>query len=154
MGNGIATDRLCVSMRLRVEWGHCDPARIIFNPNYYIWMDYATHALLKVAGFDLAEQLKDPTVRGFPLVKSEAEFISPAYYGDVLTLHSHVAKTGNKSFVTSHQFVRGEQTLCSGSEVRVWGTADIETPDVLKAVAVPEWIKRALLEERHVDVTV
>ena len=141
-------------MRIRVEWGHCDPARIIFNPNYYIWMDYATHGLLKVAGFDLAEQLQDPTVRGFPLVKSEAEFISPAYYGDVLNLHTHVSRFGNTSFVTSHQFTRDDQTLCKGSEIRVWGMSEPATPDVLKAVPVPEWIKQALQQNRQVDVSV
>ena len=26
---------------IRVEWGHCDPARIVvYNPNFYDWMEH------------------------------------------------------------------------------------------------------------------
>ena len=46
-----ATQRICV------EWAHCDPAGIIFNPHYYIWMDSGTHALLQTAGFGHPEKL-------------------------------------------------------------------------------------------------
>ena len=38
------------TQRIRVEWAHCDPAGIIFNPHYYLWMDSGTHALLQAAG--------------------------------------------------------------------------------------------------------
>ena len=44
---------LTANQRIRVEWAHCDPAGIIFNPHYYIWMDSGTHALLQAAGFSL-----------------------------------------------------------------------------------------------------
>lgn len=149
-----AAEGLGITLRIRVEWNHCDPARIIFNPNYYIWMDHGTHALFKVAGFDLVEQLRDPAVRGFPLVRSEAEFISPAYFGDLLILHSRVKRFGNKSFEMTHRFERDGQTLCNGAEIRVWGASDAATPDVLKAIPVPDWIREAMAVNRTVDINV
>jgi len=45
---------LTSTMRIRVEWANCDPAGIIFNPHYYIWMDAGSHALMKAAGIDMA----------------------------------------------------------------------------------------------------
>ena len=41
--------------RIRVEWSHCDPARIIFNPHYYIWMDQGAHGLMEAAGFPFVD---------------------------------------------------------------------------------------------------
>ena len=43
------------TQRFRVEWAHCDPAGIIFNPNYYIWMDSGTHALLQLSLIHISE---------------------------------------------------------------------------------------------------
>ena len=31
------------SRALRIEWGDCDPAGIVFFPNYSRWMDAASH---------------------------------------------------------------------------------------------------------------
>ena len=44
------------TQRIRVEWAHCDPAGIIFNPHYYLWMDSGTHALLQAAAPHLMTQ--------------------------------------------------------------------------------------------------
>jgi len=35
--------------RLSVEFGDCDPANIVFYPNFYRWFDAATHHLLNDA---------------------------------------------------------------------------------------------------------
>ncbi len=29
--------------RIRVEWGDCDPAGIVFYPRYFEWFDRCTH---------------------------------------------------------------------------------------------------------------
>lgn len=145
---------LTVTTRIRVEWGHCDPARIIFNPNYYIWMDQGAHSLLREGGLNLPEEIRKPGFRGTPLVTSSAEFYSPAYYGDVLTLDSRVQKFGNTSFVVEHHFSRDGEPLCSGTEVRVWGGSDKAEPEKLIAVKVPEWIRENLSQSRTIDASV
>ena len=38
------------SMPHRVEWGDCDPADIVFYPNYFRWFDAASWNLFEVAG--------------------------------------------------------------------------------------------------------
>src|SRR5882762_620340 len=35
---------------IRIDWGDCDPAGIIFFPRYFSYFDACTHALLEHAG--------------------------------------------------------------------------------------------------------
>lgn len=162
-------------MKIRVEWSNCDPAGIIFNPHYYIWMDAGSHALMKAAGIDMATaKKKDTGFMGYPLVTSTAEFHSPAMLGDVLILSSTVEKIGNTSFKTLHTFHRraddSEATrdpahggsskggvengvlLCSGSEIRVWGGTDENNK--LIALRVPDPIRENLSVDRVIDSSV
>jgi len=150
---------LTSTLRIRVEWSNCDPAGIIFNPHYYIWMDAGSHALLKAAGIDMASAAKeDENFMGYPLVTSSAQFHYPARLGDVLTLSSTVEKFGNTSFVTRHAFHLGRSDntadvlLCSGSEVRVWGGTDDDNN--LVALRVPDWIRESLSVEKTIDSSV
>ena len=147
---------LTTTQRIRVEWAHCDPAGIIYNPHYYVWMDGATHALLQVAGFDLVGEIRDgdPDFRGCPLVASELSFRQPLYFGDVTECRSRVLRFGNTSFVVGHEFRRkGEdEPVASGSETRVWGY--VNAAGQLEARPVPDEVRRMLSVERHVEVGV
>lgn len=148
---------LTATLRIRVEWAHCDPAGIIFNPHYYIWMDSGTHALLQAAGFDLIGQThSDNLFRGCPLVASNMAFKRPLYFGDVTLLSSRVEKFGNTSFVVAHEFRQGDNPnpVAIGQEVRVWGYSDAEQPEKLIAKVVPEEIRTILSVDKIVDVSV
>ena len=148
---------LTVMQRIRVEWAHCDPAGIIFNPHYYIWMDSGTHALLQTAGFDLIGNThRDNLFRGCPLVASNMAFRRPLYFGDVTELTSSVEKFGNTSFVVAHQFRQGgiEEPVATGNEVRVWGSSDPEHPEKLVAQKMPDEVRAMLSVDKTVDVSV
>lgn len=143
---------LQATMRIRIEWSHCDPARIIYNPHYYIWMDNCSHALLRTAGLDFKDHLDDPDFKACPLVTSTAEFHAPALLGDELRLTSHVSRFGTKSFDVAHQFHRNDTLICTGREVRVWGGTDDNGQ--LIALRVPDWIRDSLSVAGVVDVSV
>ncbi|MCP4470040.1 MAG: acyl-CoA thioesterase [Gammaproteobacteria bacterium] len=148
---------LTVTQRIRVEWAHCDPAGIIFNPHYYIWMDSGTHALLRAAGFDLVGQTySDKLFLGCPLVASNMAFSKPLYFGDITVCSSRVESFGNKSFMVAHEFRQGDNLtpVASGNEVRVWGYADADDPAKLLARAMPEEVRAMLSVEKTVNVTV
>ncbi len=147
---------LIATQRIRIEWAHCDPAGILFNPNYYLWMDSGTHALLQAAGFDLAGAVRaDPLFRGCPLVASSMDFMHPFYFGDIATCVSQVEKFGNTSFVVRHHFVRGDdpEVFASGNEIRVWGYSDPQQPEKLVATSVPDEVRDLLSVEGQVDVS-
>ncbi len=145
------------TQRFRVEWAHCDPAGIIFNPNYYLWMDAGTHALIQAAGFDLIGNTHtDPLFRGCPLVASNMDFSRPLYFGDITELTSSVEKFGNTSFVVAHAFRKGDdpEPVATGKEIRVWGYSDPDEPARLVAVRVPDEVRALLEADKSVDVTV
>lgn len=143
--------------RIRVEWAHCDAAGIIFNPNYYIWMDGGTHAMLQAAGFDLPGQIRaDKLFRGFPLVASNMAFKRPLYFGDITELTTTVEKFGNTSFVVNHTFRQGGEAepVAVGNEVRVWGYSDSNNPEKMVAQRVPDEIRALLTVDTVMDTTV
>src|SRR6267154_3036744 len=45
--------------QVTIEWGHCDPAGIVYFPNYFSYFDASTNALfLRALGFNKYEMLK------------------------------------------------------------------------------------------------
>jgi 4-hydroxybenzoyl-CoA thioesterase len=57
-----------------------------------------------------------------PLVAAQCDFVAPAEPGDLCEVRSRIVRWGAKSFVVSHEVVRGDGAmLASGSETRVWG---------------------------------
>ncbi len=134
---------------IRVEWGHCDPARIVYNPNFYDWMEGGLLALFDAAQLDMPRMVIEmPGFRGTPLVKAEATFHAPARVGDVLTLSSRVTRLGGASFDVSHRFFRDETLLVEGAQTRVWGMAPPDEPDRLITARIPDEVRVALSEDR------
>jgi len=139
--------------RLRVEWAHCDPAEIIYNPNYYIWMDQGTHRLLEAANIDMRPTEENPRSRGFPLVSSGMDFTYPARFRDVVKLESRISKIGTKSFRVEHRFTLGDRLLAEGFEIRVWGASAPDDTDRLIALPLSDSLKAKLAQDVRVDVT-
>ena len=54
--------------RLAVQWGDCDPAGIVFFPNYLVWCDNLTSALFAGAGLPLHALFAAHGVIGVPIV--------------------------------------------------------------------------------------
>jgi len=81
----------------RVRFQHCDPAGIVFYPQYFVMIhelmeDWFTEALAE----DYAALVRDKGI-GMPAVKVEAEFLAPNPLGDVITFELTVAKLGASS---------------------------------------------------------
>jgi len=145
---------LCAVQRIRVEWSHCDPAGIIFNPHYFIWMDQGSHRLFEAAGFSFVDEIGRNGYRGCPLVSSGADYLAPVRFGDVIELESQVVSFGNRSFRCEHRFSHDGKTVAKGFEVRVWGMSGAGDPPPLIAVPVPQDIKDMLSRDGIVDTTI
>src|SRR5271167_1864841 len=64
----------------RVEWGDCDPARIVFNPRFFEWFDGQTAAIFELAGLPKRDLMQRPDFAGFPLVETQAKFLRPSRF--------------------------------------------------------------------------
>ena len=142
---------LIVTQRYRIDWGHCDPAGIIFNPNYFAWMDAGCHNLFKAARVPFAEMMRDTDFVGCPLVKNEAEFTQPAFYDDIITLASQVESFSGKSFKLLHRFTRGGDLLAEGREIRVWAYGNPMGGTAIKAEPVPDDVKATVSVQGTID---
>ena len=131
-------------IRIRVEFGDCDPANIVFYANYFRWFDQCTSALFRAAGLPLGELFKAHGVVGIPLVEARARFIVPSTYGDELLAESSVVVWKKSSFVISHEFSRDGELVMEGSETHVWAAAHPTEAHRLKSVPLPSEVIRKL----------
>jgi 4-hydroxybenzoyl-CoA thioesterase len=111
--------------RLTIEWGHCDPAGIVFNPRYFEFFDWSTAMLLFAAsGMNKAEMLAVFGAAGAPVVTTEAKFLKPCRFGDEVAIVSTVLKVGRSSFDVEHRLLNDGALAVEGRETRVWSVAD------------------------------
>lgn len=127
-----------------IEWGHCDPAKVVFNPRYFEWIDAAAMHLLLEAVPDIHSGIEATHFAGIPLVANECKFRSPARFNDTLQLTSEVTQVGAAKINLRHQFSRGEVLLVECNETRVWTIRDPDSVDQFKAAAIPKDIRSAL----------
>ena len=124
---------------VQVDWGDCDPAGIVFYPNFYRWMDRGFWLLFESRSLTL-EALKGRFgVFGGPLVDTSATFVSPARMGDKLTVTSCIDDWSRKSFRLRHEFTCKDKEIASGLETRVWGVKKAD--GAIRAGIIPDEVK-------------
>src|SRR4051812_14881098 len=95
-----------VDYEFQIEWGDCDPAGIVFYPNYFRWFDIGTHRMMSVAGVGQRVQTEKFGMVGAVLVSSKCDFRRPVSFGDRLVHQVRVAEWTDRSFVVSHVMSR------------------------------------------------
>ena len=122
-----------------VEWGDCDPAQIVFYPNFFRWMDAASLRFFRAAGVPPWREFEAQSgIIGTPLVDASARFLRPATYGDVIDIDTAIDEWRGKSFVMSHIIRRGADVLVEGREVRVFAKRHPDDPARIQAVEPPD----------------
>jgi 4-hydroxybenzoyl-CoA thioesterase len=128
--------------RVRVEFGDCDPAGIVFYPNFLRWMDSASLFFFMQCGVPpWRELVKTRGIVGTPLLEVATRFASPATYAEELEIATSVEEWRAKVFVQLHRVTRGETLICEGRETRAFVRRDADDPDRLRALPIPEDIK-------------
>ncbi|MFT5111889.1 MAG: 4-hydroxybenzoyl-CoA thioesterase [Parasphingorhabdus sp.] len=128
--------------KLIIQWGDCDPADIVYYPNYYRWMDNATHHLFANKGYSFGEMREQFGSLGFPLIKADATFLAPSRVGDELTIYSRLESGGRKSLKIEHHFCRENLLVVTGAEKRIMG-AKRPKDGSLFAMLIPDEIVQA-----------
>ena len=133
--------------RVSVEFGDCDPANIVFYPNFYRWFDAATHHLLNQAGLGWAQLRAQYGAVGMPLMETGSVYKRPACCGDQLEIESSVVECARKSLRLQHLVRRGGELLVEGFEVRILGATHPEDPKRFRALEITDEIRNALMNE-------
>ena len=128
--------------RVDVQFGDCDPAGIVFFPNFMRWMDAASLSFFKQCGLPpWRELVKTRGIVGTPLLEVNTRFIQAVTYGEALTITTLVEEWRAKVFVQLHRVTRGDELVCEGREVRAFVRRDSDNPDRLRAMPIPEDIQ-------------
>jgi 4-hydroxybenzoyl-CoA thioesterase len=129
---------------VRIEWGDCDPAGIIYYPRYFAFFDASTSALLERAlGMTKLEYLKAYDFAGHPLVSTHCRFLIPTRFGDDVVIESVATQFRRSSFDVSHRLTRNEVLAVEGIETRVW-VRGVGAGGTMTAVPVPSEVVERL----------
>jgi 4-hydroxybenzoyl-CoA thioesterase len=132
-----------ITYTLRVEFGDCDPARIVWFPNFFRWIDAASRHFFVQCGIpDWHITEKTHGILGTPLVDTHARFIKTASYGDVLDIHTRIKEWRNKSFVLAYQVTRGDDLIMECEEVRIFAAHKDDHQPGIKAVEIPSDLRQ------------
>ena len=127
---------------IKVQFGDCDPAGIVFFPNFLKWMDASSlHFFMECGVPPWRELLKTRGIVGTPLLEINTQFRQPATYGETLHIHTSIVEWRAKVFIQKHVVMRGDVLLCEGTETRAFVIHPEDAPDRIKAIPVPEDIK-------------
>jgi 4-hydroxybenzoyl-CoA thioesterase len=119
-----------------VEFGHCDPSGIVFNPNYFIWFDLSVHKLLASGGLNLKALMSEFGIDGIPVVEYKCKFHAPARWGDQLTIETSITELHRCAFDIQHRISNGEMLAVECAETRVCTALDPQQGRV-KAYPLP-----------------
>ena len=123
---------------LRIEWGDCDPAGIVFYPRFFAMFDTSTTRLFERAlGMKKFDFLEHYGVIGYPLVDARARFLMPVKYSDDVVIESTVKEFRRASFDMEHRLTKDGALAIEGFETRVWAARDPSDPAKIKSVPIP-----------------
>jgi 4-hydroxybenzoyl-CoA thioesterase len=126
------------SRALRIEWGDCDPAGIVFYPRYFEWFDASTILLFeKATGLTKSKMLAKYNGAGLALLEARASFAVASRYGDDIEIHTTLEEFGVSSFAVRHRVTKSGAPALEGFEKRVWTTRDPDDPSRLRSAPIP-----------------
>jgi 4-hydroxybenzoyl-CoA thioesterase len=120
-----------------IEWGDCDPARIVFNPRFFEWFDAAMAGIFSAAGLNQLHLMETYGLAGMPIVESRAQFLKACRLGDTVVIESKITEFGRSSFKVVHRLFNKGVLSVEAFETRVWCGRDPNDPESLKAQPIP-----------------
>ena len=127
---------------VNVQFGDCDPAGIVFFPNFSCWMDAASLYFFMQCGVPPWRELKKTTgIIGTPLLEIHTKYLRTATYGETLQIHTSIIEWRDKVFIQKHVVMRGDTILCEGLETRAFVIHPPGEPDRIKTIPIPQDIQ-------------
>jgi 4-hydroxybenzoyl-CoA thioesterase len=110
---------------IRVQWGDCDPAGIVFYPRYFEWLDASSILLFeKATGMIKSKMLEKYGGAGLALLEARAVFKVASRYGEDLEIETRVAEFRRSSFFVEHRVTKAGVLALEGYETRLWTVRD------------------------------
>lgn len=132
-------------MHHTVRFGDCDPAGIVFFPNFNRWCDAASLHFFMSNGIPRWTELeRTHTIIGTPILENHTQFRNSASYPDELQIYTTVVEWNAKTFKMQHLVKRGETLICESLETRIF-CKRLDSGE-LKSIAIPDFVLAACCE--------
>jgi 4-hydroxybenzoyl-CoA thioesterase len=122
-----------------VRFADCDPAGIVFFPQYLVMMNTFVERWFDEALHVPYAQLLGARRTGLPTVRLEVDFTAVSRHGDLLTQRLQVERAGRSSLVLAISFSGGDELRLRARQVLVCTSLDSH-----RAQPLPEDVRVAL----------
>lgn len=120
-----------------VRFQHCDPAGIIFYPQYFVlFHELMEDWFTKGLGVNYADMIYRDRI-GVPMGRVECEFLAPSRIGETLRFSLRLARIGGSSLTMKVDCRRGDEVRARATltviMARLDGPSALPIPDDLRA---------------------
>jgi 4-hydroxybenzoyl-CoA thioesterase len=130
--------------RITIRFGDTDPAGFVYYPVLFHYLHVAMEEFFAaMCDVSYARLIADERI-GFPVVKSEAEFFTPLFYGDEAKIEVGVVQVGRSSVTLRYEVGR----VADGSNILHAEQVHVAINlDSRRAVLIPEFLRESLMKE-------
>ena len=129
----------------QVRFHHCDPAGIVFYPQFFYLLHEVQEDFLSHIGFP--EHLLIQSGAGVPIVELKTQFLGMCRHGDQLTLSLELTRIGTASIGMQYEIRAGAGGDAKSQTIkrRAHGMVVYSEVPNGKAIAIPGDLRSALL---------
>ena len=104
--------------QIRVRYGETDQMGYLYYGNYAEYFEVGRVETIRSLGLSYKEL---EAVHGIwlPVVSMEVRFVRPAYYDDLLTVHTEIRKLPNTHIVFHCDILNEQRKLCASGRIRL-----------------------------------
>lgn len=128
------------SCERRIRFSDCDPAGIVFYPQYFVLFNGAMEDWVDSLGVGFAT-LIGPRRTGMPSVRLEADFHAISRFGDTVLLQLQVERVGEKSLTLQWRCVAKDSGELRMALKQVVVTTSLDTH---QAIPIPADMRAAI----------
>lgn len=92
---------------IRVRYAETDKMGIVHHSNYYVWFELGRSEFCRSRGFSYRD-MEDKDDALLVVAESYCRYKSPAYYEDLLSIRTQVARIRSRSIVFVYEIYRAE----------------------------------------------
>ena len=129
----------------RVRFHHCDPAGIVFYPQFYVLLHEVQEDFLAHIGFSEHEMIAGG--HGVPIVDMKTEFLGMCRHGDLLTVTLALARIGGASLGMHYEIQASTQAGQAPGAIKLRANGVVVYSEIPhgKPVRIPDDLRQALL---------
>jgi 4-hydroxybenzoyl-CoA thioesterase len=129
----------------QIRFHHCDPAGIVFYPQYFYLLHEAQEDFLAHIGHPEHELIASGI--GVPIVDLKTEFLGMCRYGDEITIRLSLSRIGNASIGMRYEIYSYSRTPDKGQSLKLLAKTVVVCSEVPhgKVLPIPDGLRQALL---------